>query len=58
MESPLASLTPGLIRKGIVKKFLKSGALISLGDVNGLLNTSDMRWSPIKDTSEMIVIGQ
>jgi len=58
MESPLASLTPGLIRKGIVKKFLKSGALISLGDVNGLLNTSDMRWSPIKDPSEMLVIGQ
>ena len=58
MKNPLADLAPGQIHKGVVKKILKSGALINIGNVNGFLNTSDMRWSPIKDPCEMVAVGQ
>lgn len=58
MDSPLSSLVPGQIRKGIVKQILKSGASISFGNFNGFLNRSDMSWGHIYDLNEVVRVGQ
>lgn len=49
-----ASLTPGQVRKGTVRRLLEYGAFIDLGGVDGLLHISEMSWTRINSPKEVL----
>jgi predicted RNA-binding protein with RPS1 domain len=53
-----ASLTPGQIRHGIVRRLTPYGAFIDLGGIDGLLHISEMSWTRINDPKEVLREGQ
>ncbi|MFM1769694.1 MAG: hypothetical protein RJA22_2223 [Verrucomicrobiota bacterium] len=54
----LSEMTPGDIRKGIVKNITDFGAFIDLNGLDGLLHITDMSWGRIGHPSEMLKVGQ
>src|SRR5216110_2181959 len=54
----LAEMTPGDIRKGIVKNITDFGAFIDLNGLDGLLHITDMSWGRIGHPSEILKVGQ
>ncbi len=53
-----ASLTPGQVRHGIVRRLTPYGAFIDLGGIDGLLHISEMSWTRINDPKEVLREGQ
>jgi small subunit ribosomal protein S1 len=54
----LAEMTPGDIRKGVVKNITDFGAFIDLNGLDGLLHITDMSWGRIGHPSEILKVGQ
>src|SRR6266498_3877095 len=54
----LTEMTPGDIRKGIVKNITDFGAFIDLNGLDGLLHITDMSWGRIGHPSELLKVGQ
>src|ERR1051325_628339 len=54
----LTEMTPGDIRKGIVKNITDFGAFIDLNGLDGLLHITDMSWGRIGHPSEILKVGQ
>src|ERR1700741_3737122 len=54
----LGEMTPGDIRKGIVKNITDFGAFIDLNGLDGLLHITDMSWGRIGHPSEVLKVGQ
>ena len=54
----LTDMTPGDIRKGIVKNITDFGAFIDLNGLDGLLHITDMSWGRIGHPSEILKVGQ
>lgn len=54
----LAEMSPGDIRKGIVKNITDFGAFIDLNGIDGLLHITDMSWGRISHPSEILKVGQ
>ena len=53
----LELMTPGDIRKGVVKNITDFGAFIDLNGLDGLLHITDMSWGRINHPSEMVNVG-
>jgi predicted RNA-binding protein with RPS1 domain len=53
-----ASLAPGQVRHGIVRRLTPYGAFIDLGGIDGLLHISEMSWTRINDPKEVLREGQ
>ena len=54
----VASLQPGQIRRGIVRRLTNYGAFVDLGGIDGLLHISEMSWTRINHPSEVLKEGQ
>lgn len=54
----LSDLTPGQVRKGIVKNIADFGAFVDLGGIDGLLHITDMSWGRITNPHDMVKIDQ
>jgi small subunit ribosomal protein S1 len=54
----LAEMTPGDVRKGIVKNITDFGAFIDLNGIDGLLHITDMSWGRVGHPSEILKVGQ
>ena len=57
-QSLLASLEPGQVREGVVRKLVDFGAFVDLGGVDGLLHVSQLAWSRVNHPSEVLHEGQ
>ena len=54
----LSHMTPGDVRKGVVKNITDFGAFIELDGLDGLLHITDMSWGRINHPSEMVTVGE
>ena len=54
----LDHMTPGDVRKGVVKNITDFGAFIDLDGLDGLLHITDMSWGRINHPSEMVTVGE
>jgi len=54
----LASLAPGQVREGVVRKLVDFGAFVDLGGVDGLLHISQLSWGRIEHPREVLAEGQ
>jgi len=54
----LTEMTPGDVRKGIVKNITDFGAFIDLNGIDGLLHITDMSWGRVGHPSEILKVGQ
>jgi len=54
----LSHMTPGDVRKGVVKNITDFGAFIDLDGLDGLLHITDMSWGRINHPSEMVTVGE
>jgi predicted RNA-binding protein with RPS1 domain len=57
-EKLLASLAPGQIHEGVVRKLMDFGAFVDLGGVDGLLHISQLAWGRVKHPSDVLSEGQ
>ena len=57
-QQMLASLQPGQIRDGVVRKLMDFGAFVDLGGVDGLLHISQLAWGRVKHPSDVLHEGQ
>ena len=53
----LASLAPGQLREGVVRKLTEFGAFVDLGGVDGLLHVSELGWGRVHHPSEVLEEG-
>ena len=54
----LGHMTPGDVRKGVVKNITDFGAFIDLDGLDGLLHITDMSWGRINHPSDMVSVGE
>jgi small subunit ribosomal protein S1 len=54
----LTEMTPGDIRKGVVKNITDFGAFSDLNGLDGLLHITDMSWGRVGHPSEILKVGQ
>ena len=54
----LTELTPGELRRGMVKNITDFGAFIDLKGMDGLLHITDMSWGRISHPSEVVKVGE
>ena len=54
----LASLQPGQIRNGVVRKLMDFGEFVDLGGVDGLLHVSQLAWGRVKHPGDVLHEGQ
>lgn len=57
-EKLLASLEPGQIHEGVVRKLLDFGAFVDIGGLDGLLHVSQLSWGRVNHPSEVLEEGQ
>jgi small subunit ribosomal protein S1 len=58
-EQFFASLAPGQIHEGTVRKLMDFGAFVELGNgIDGLLHVSQLSWGRVKHPSEVVQEGQ
>ena len=53
----IASLQPGKICKGIVRRLTNYGAFVDLGGIDGLLHITDLAWRRVRHPSEVLTVG-
>jgi small subunit ribosomal protein S1 len=56
-KSLLASLQPGQMHEGTVRKVMDFGAFVDLGGVDGLIHVSQLSWERVKHPSEVVKEG-
>ncbi|MEX2382937.1 MAG: 30S ribosomal protein S1 [Opitutales bacterium] len=54
----LEDVTPGQVRRGVVKNITDYGAFIDLDGLDGLLHITDMSWGRISHPTEMVKQGE
>ena len=54
----LAKLAKGMHLKGVVSSIVDFGAFVDLGGIDGLVHNSELYWSPVNQTSEVVKVGQ
>lgn len=54
----LASLAPGQVHEGVVRKLMDFGAFVDLGGVDGLLHVSELGWGRVHHPSQVLEEGQ
>jgi len=54
----LASLEPGQVREGVVRKLVDFGAFVDLGGLDGLLHISQLSWGRVEHPREVLAEGQ
>ena len=54
----LASLQPGQVCDGVVRKLMDFGAFVDLGGVDGLVHVSQVAWGRVKHPSDVLKEGQ
>ncbi len=54
----MLEISPGQIRKGVVKNITDFGAFIDMNGIDGLLHITDMSWGRISHPSEMLELYQ
>jgi len=54
----LASLAPGQVHEGVVRKLMEFGAFVDLGGVDGLLHVSELAWGRVHHPREVLEEGQ
>ncbi len=57
-EALLASLAPGQVHEGVVRKLVDFGAFVDLGGVDGLLHISQLSWSRVEHPRDVLSEGQ
>lgn len=57
-EKMLASIEPGQIHEGVVRKLMDFGAFIDIGGIDGLLHISQLAWHRVEHPSEVLSEGQ
>lgn len=57
-EQLLASLEPGQIHEGTVRKIMDFGAFVDIGGIDGLVHISQLGWGRVKHPSEVLTEGQ
>lgn len=57
-EEALASIVEGEKRTGVVKRLVDYGAFIDIGGVDGLAHISDLSWDHIKNSADVLSVGQ
>ncbi|MCS7237492.1 MAG: S1 RNA-binding domain-containing protein [Thermoguttaceae bacterium] len=57
-EALWASLEPGQVYEGLVRKIMDFGAFVDIGGADGLLHISQMSWGRINHPSEVLQEGQ
>jgi len=57
-EKLLGELAEGQVCRGVVRSIMEYGAFVDLGGVDGLLHISDMSWSPVEKTGDLVHVGQ
>ena len=57
-EQLLASLEPGQIHEGVVRKLMDFGAFVDIGGVDGLVHISQLDWGRVEHPSEILEEGQ
>jgi 4-hydroxy-3-methylbut-2-enyl diphosphate reductase len=53
----LASLQPGQVISGIVKRLTNFGAFVDVGGIDGLIHISEISWHRIEHPSELLTVG-
>ena len=54
----LATLEPGQVHEGVVRKLMDFGAFVDIGGVDGLLHVSQLSWARVKHPSDVLQEGQ
>jgi small subunit ribosomal protein S1 len=54
----MASLEPGQVFDGTVRKIMDFGAFVDIGGVDGLLHVSQLSWARVKHPSDVLTEGQ
>ncbi len=54
----LATLEPGQIHEGVVRKLMDFGAFVDIGGVDGLIHVSQLSWGRVTHPSEVLAEGQ
>jgi small subunit ribosomal protein S1 len=57
-EKLLASLAPGQVYEGVVRKVMDFGAFVDIGGVDGLVHVSRMSWQRVRDPREILKEGE
>ena len=57
-EKLLASIEPGQIHEGVVRKLMDFGAFVDIGGIDGLLHISQLAWHRVEHPSEVLSEGQ
>ena len=57
-EETMASLEPGMIRDGEVRRITNFGAFVDIGGVDGLVHISQMSWDRVSDPNAVVEVGQ
>ncbi len=58
LEEAKASIEPGQIRRGVVRRLTNYGAFVDLGGIDGLLHISEMSWGRLNHPKEVLREGQ
>lgn len=57
-QQMLATLQPGQVHDGVVRKLMDFGAFVDIGGVDGLLHISQLAWGRVKHPSDVLQEGQ
>jgi small subunit ribosomal protein S1 len=57
-EKLMASLAPGQVYDGVVRKVMDFGAFVDLGGVDGLVHVSRMSWQRVRDPRDILKEGE
>lgn len=57
-QTLMATLQPGQVFTGVVRKIMDFGAFVDIGGVDGLLHVSQLSWARVKHPSDVLKEGQ
>jgi len=57
-EKLMASLAPGQVHEGVVRKVMDFGAFVDIGGVDGLVHVSRISWQRVRHPSEVLKEGE
>jgi small subunit ribosomal protein S1 len=57
-SSALSKIKVGEVYEGTIKNLTNYGAFVSLGEVDGLLHVTDIKWTKVNHPSEVLTAGQ
>jgi small subunit ribosomal protein S1 len=57
-EELMATLQPGEVLEGVVRKIMDFGAFVDIGGVDGLVHISDLAWNRVEKVEDVVKEGQ